>query len=254
MNIGRTAEPQITHYAPIDLTPPRHEPVEDEEEKAEWWHRPEEESADEERLPIAHIEQEKMLRPTMASHQQINQSTNNEWYTPGVYVDAARTVMGHIDLDPASCAYANETVRADRYYSQADDGLRQPWYGRVWMNPPYGREEGEHDSNQARWTRRIIDEYLAGNVKEAIVLVNAVPGNRWFAPLKDYPICFPDVRIRFYNETTRAGQPTHSNALVYLGTNIALFVLVFSQFGRVMVPVVAVSSAEYRIDISREQS
>ena len=190
--------------------------------------------------------------PPMAAHQQINQSTNNEWYTPAPYIEAARAVMGHIDLDPASCAYANETVRAERYYSQADDGLRQPWHGRVWMNPPYGREEGEYDSNQARWTRRIIDEYVRGNVTQAVVLVNAVPGNRWFVPLKDYPICFPDVRIRFYNETTRAGQPTHSNALVYLGPHVALFVQLFSQFGRVMVPVAAVSSAEYRIDIAQE--
>ena len=253
-NIGRTAEPQITHYAPIDPTPPRHEPVEEcpRQPVGPVYDAEEEPTQEEQQLPVTHIEEQSMLRPPMAAHQQINQSTNNEWYTPGVYIDAARTVMGHIDLDPASCAYANETVRATRYYSQIDDGLRQPWYGRVWMNPPYGREEGEHDSNQARWTRRIIDEYLAGNVAEAIVLVNAVPGNRWFAPLKNYPICFPDVRIRFYNETTRAGQPTHSNAIVYLGPNVALFVHVFSQFGRVMVPVTAVSSAEYRIDIAQE--
>jgi hypothetical protein len=52
--------------------------------------------------------------------------------------------------------------------------------------------------------------------------------------LKDFPICFPDSRIRFYNADTEAGQPTHGNALAYFGPNVATFVRVFSQFGAVM--------------------
>jgi hypothetical protein len=167
-----------------------------------------------------------------ANHQLINASTNNEWYTPRPFLDAAHEVMGGVDLDPASNDMANNAVRAAQYYTIDDDGYSKPWVGRVWLNPPYGIEDGE--SNQARWSRRLIQEYEAGNVREAILLVNAVTGNGWFAPLKDYPICFPDARIRFYNADTEAGQPTHGNALVYLGPNIAEFVRVFSQFGAVM--------------------
>ena len=166
-----------------------------------------------------------------ASHQLINASTNNEWYTPDLYVDAAREVMGGIDLDPASCAFANRTVQATHFYTAEDDGLAQPWSGRVWMNPPYGTDDGE--SNQARWTRRLIDEYRAGRVQQACILVNAVPGNAWFAPLWDFPICFVSRRIRFYNEQTEAGQPTHSNAIIYLGPHIARFAEVFGEFGPV---------------------
>jgi hypothetical protein len=165
----------------------------------------------------------------LAGHQLINASASNEWYTPAPYVDAARLLMGGIDLDPASSPIANQAVKAARFYTIDDDGLAQEWFGRVFLNPPYGIEDG--DSNQARWSRRLIEEYRAGNVTEAVLLVNAVPGNIWFAPLWDYPICFVGRRIRFYNEDTEVSAPTHSNVFVYLGPQYARFVSIFSQFG-----------------------
>lgn len=160
-------------------------------------------------------------------------SDNNEWYTPALYVDAARQVMGAIDLDPASNEYANKTVRAERIYTIDDDGYHREWHGRVWLNPPYGYRDG-NESNQALWSAKLINEYRAGRVSEACLLVNAVPGNKWFASLWDFPVCFPDHRIRFYNALITAGQPTHSNAIVYLGSSVQQFVNVFSAFGVVV--------------------
>ena len=54
-----------------------------------------------------------------------NSSGFTEWYTPKQYIESARIVFGGgIDLDPASSAVANETtVRADKYYTEKEDGL-----------------------------------------------------------------------------------------------------------------------------------
>ena len=72
-------------------------------------------------------------------------SSSVEWFTPPDVIEAARATMGGIDLDPASCARANELVRAAKYFTKDDDGLRHPWHGaRVFLNPPGGRDaEGE---------------------------------------------------------------------------------------------------------------
>jgi DNA N-6-adenine-methyltransferase (Dam) len=63
----------------------------------------------------------------------------NEWYTPQRYIDAARDVLGEIDLDPATSAFAQSRIRAAAFFTQEDDGLTQDWNGRIWLNPPYAQ-------------------------------------------------------------------------------------------------------------------
>lgn len=61
----------------------------------------------------------------------------DEWLTPP---EILRT-LGPFDLDP--CAPVTrpwDTAR--KHYTVHDDGLKQPWEGRVWLNPPYGRHTG----------------------------------------------------------------------------------------------------------------
>jgi len=177
-----------------------------------------------------------------ATHQLITQSKSNEWYTPAPIIEAARTLMGGIDIDPASCEYANRVVQATQFFNAEMDGLSEPWLttdnapARVWLNPPYGRDE-DSESNQGVWSARLIEEVEAGHVREAVLLVNAVTDRTWFQPLWERPICFYGPgRIVFYNETVSKGQPTHGNALVYFGENVDQFVELFKGFGRIVVP------------------
>jgi hypothetical protein len=57
------------------------------------------------------------------------------WLTPP-HVKAA---LGEFDLDP--CAAIDQPWPTARtHYTINDGGLSRPWFGRVWLNPPYGRE------------------------------------------------------------------------------------------------------------------
>lgn len=163
-------------------------------------------------------------------------SETNEWYTPGNVIELARTVLGDIDLDPASCADANDTVRAASYYDQEVNGLAQPWEGRVWLNPPYGKTCGR--SNQDIWAEKLIAEYEGGNASAAILLVKAALGYAWFERLwYAYPTCFVRERIYFTPEDgSKDGQAKAATAIMYLGSNVARFKAIFSAIGRVILP------------------
>jgi ParB family chromosome partitioning protein len=177
--------------------------------------------------------------------QNVHSSRSVEWYTPAVYIDAVREVLGEIDLDPASCTLANETVRAHRYLTMDDDGLQHPWHGRIFLNPPYGRTQGQ--SNQDVWTRKLIEEWELQHVQAAILLVNACIGDRWFNVLWDYPLCFADRRIRFNSPTGSGPAPTKGNCFAYFGEDPAHFADTFAEHGQVIIPEGDTSNATRRI-------
>lgn len=165
-------------------------------------------------------------------------SDSNEWYTPAEFPKAAREVMGSIDLDPASCSLANTVIQATTYYTKEDDGLSNEWKGNIWLNPPYGRVGTSRQIGQTElWIEHLIEQYNKGNVKQAILLVNAYLYKQWFAPLWQYPICFPTGRLSFWNAQGQHGRSPHSSALVYFGSNTQRFVDVFEgvyKFGPVV--------------------
>lgn len=163
-------------------------------------------------------------------------SETNEWYTPARYVDAVRELFGGaIDLDPATCEQANETVQAAQIFTIDDDALRQAWHGSVFLNPPYGMDKG--DSVAGRFCRKAIAEHIDGNVDRCVILVNSSHSQKWQAPLYRWPVCFVDHRIAFVNGGGQSNEnPTFQNVFVYLGANVDEFARIFGGFGYVMVP------------------
>lgn len=162
-------------------------------------------------------------------------SATDEWYTPRRYVEAARRVLGGIDLDPASCERANRTVQARKYFTEADDGLKRRWHGDVWCNPPYGWRNGK--SNQALWSRKFLLEHHKGRMGAGILLVNCEPASSWFGALWEVWTCLTDHRIRFVDEHgVEQRQPTHGNCFAYAGPYPEIFASEFSRFGRVIPP------------------
>jgi phage N-6-adenine-methyltransferase len=153
----------------------------------------------------------------------------DEWYTPAEYIEAARRVMGGIDLDPASNDYANQVVRADRFFNKDDDGLQQEWRGRVFLNPPYSYPLIE------RFTSKLIGDFEAGSTCEAILLVNNSSDTDWFqALLARFIACFTDGRIRFYRDSGEYFGTRQGQAFFYAGPNRDRFVEEFSQYGVVV--------------------
>ena len=70
----------------------------------------------------------------MGSHQSARMK-NDEWLTPRWILDA----LGRFDLDP--CAPVKRPwPTASRHMMKNFDGLKRAWNGRVWLNPPFGRE------------------------------------------------------------------------------------------------------------------
>lgn len=152
---------------------------------------------------------------------------DNEWFTPARYIDAAREVMGAIDLDPATHLVAQETVQAERFFTEADNGLSQSWGGRVWLNPPYAQPL------IGQFVSKLVGELRLGAVSEAILLTHNYTDTEWFhaAEAACNLICFTRGRIRFVDPDGNECSPTQGQAFFYFGPNDEQFRSVFSAFG-----------------------
>jgi phage N-6-adenine-methyltransferase len=123
-------------------------------------------------------------------------SANDEWATPQALFDRLNAVF-HFTLDPCASA-AN--AKCKRYFTIADDGLKQDWDGeRVFMNPPYGRAIGD-------WVKKASESQAL-----VVCLLPARTDTRWW---HDYvvghgaSVSFLKGRLRFGDSTASAPFPS----------------------------------------------
>jgi ParB family chromosome partitioning protein len=146
------------------------------------------------------------------------------WYTPSWLVEKARAVLGGIDLDPASCEAAQSVVGATRWFGKAEDGLLQPWAGRVWCNPPY--------SAPTPWARKAISRYRAGDVTAALILTNSYTETNWWQELAGAgAMLFFRGRLQFWHPEKTSDCNRTGQTLCYLGPDVERFRATFEAHG-----------------------
>lgn len=125
--------------------------------------------------------------------------------TPQDFFDFLNGIF-RFDLDV--CALP-ENAKCERYYTPSDDGLKNPWGGGVWCNPPYGKDI-------INWVRKASEEYVKPYCRFIVMLLPARTDTKWFQEYV-YPyarLWFVDGRLRFGGAQTSA--PFPSMVAVYI--------------------------------------
>lgn len=153
----------------------------------------------------------------MSSHQSARMKSDT-WLTPPEWIKA----LGPFDLDPC-CPPVMPWPTAAESMNEDMDGLACKWFGRVWLNPPFGQE-------WPQWVEKLADH---GN---GIALIPARTETREFFRLvweRATSICFVRGRPHFHYPTGERA-PFNSGApiaLVAYGANNAA-ILAASGLGK----------------------
>ncbi len=135
-------------------------------------------------------------------------STKVEWLTPPDLVKK----LGEFDLDPC-CPVNPPFVHARVNYTVEDNGLEKEWFGRVYCNPPYGK-------NLHLWLEKLKDH---GN---GIALIFARTETKCFFDQvwnAADALLFVKGRIRFYDVSGKqGGTPGAPSVFVAYGKENAL--------------------------------
>jgi DNA N-6-adenine-methyltransferase Dam len=145
----------------------------------------------------------------------------SEWYTPASIFDALRLTF---DLDPAhpGAGAKHCHVPAKKIYTTRDNGLKQPWRGLVWMNPPFGGRNGH-----VPWMRKFFKH------ANGVMLVRSYTSSAWWhAEMhKAQMILFPKGKTKFVRPDGTIGiAPGHGVVLVGMG-EVACEALLNSRLG-----------------------
>lgn len=187
-----------------------------------------------------------ILLAARTNHQLINQTSGEvEYYTPVEIIEAARRVMGGIDLDPASSNNANRIVKAGEIFTKFDNGLRRHWFGRVWLNHPFGRAEkacnancdknhehhGYHYHGNAAWISH-LDSECKSRATQACCITYACTSESWFQPLMKQPQCYltPRTNYRLPDGTIKKGV-SKGSVVTYYGNRLDQFAEEFQRLG-----------------------
>ncbi len=172
----------------------------------------------------------------------------DEASTPGWFAKLVVDVFGRpIDLDPACNLFAANVLRPLRFYTQADDGLKQSWVAdTLFVQPPYSATLVQ------KFAAKYLSEFANASFEESIALFNTATETEWQQSVMGIcdAVCFPKKRIQFeYKGEPIQGSNRFAQVVFYTGPNAKRFVEVFSELGRCFVPAaVLADKASAQID------
>ncbi len=133
---------------------------------------------------------------------------SDEWWTPKYIFDALGV---HFDLDAAAPLRGPLHVPCDTWHY--DCSLQKPWYGFVWMNPPFGGRNG-----LVPWLDKFFQH---GN---GIALVPDRTSAPWWQDMarKADALLFVDGKVKFIKpDGTTGDSPSTGTVLVAAGRHAA---------------------------------
>ena len=156
--------------------------------------------------------------------------TADDFYTHSRILNPVRVFLGgEIDLDPASHAIANREVKSRRFFTRNDNGLMQPWCGRVWCNPPF--------SHWGDWAPKIASEWKRGGISEMCVLAacRTLTAQQFSPVVKTASaICVLFGRIPFWGSNATSS-PDDGHCIFYFGNRCNEFSLAMAEIGTTFV-------------------
>jgi hypothetical protein len=133
----------------------------------------------------------------IGGHHRAIRGRTDDWLTPPEIVEA----LGPFDLDPCCPMRMPWQTAGIMLHQGIDDGLSGDWFGRVWLNPPYGPEVG-------RWVKKLAKH---GN---GIALVFARTDTSWFFRSiwhQASAVLFVQGRLTFHHESGRRSRSGHNS-------------------------------------------
>lgn len=115
-------------------------------------------------------------------------SKTDLWETPQKLFDELNDEFA-FTLDV--CAIS-ENAKCSTFYSPENDGLKKPWFGSCWCNPPYSRNIG-------KWVKKAIESNTL-----VVMLLPARTDTKWFHE------CLRHGEIRFIKGRLKFGEAKNS--------------------------------------------
>jgi len=125
-----------------------------------------------------------------------------QWATPQWRVDEWVEELGKpFTFDPCCTP---ENAKAPEFLTEDDDGLKSPWWGRVWLNPPYG-------AGLKEWMMKANEELNSGRVEIIVALLPARTDTKWFHESvveRGHEVRFIKGRVRYGEGVSPAPFPS----------------------------------------------